>query len=162
MSEQLAEARDVLDAGTWSDKPADRVVLAYDDRHRRRFVLTCASGRQILLNLADARVLADGDGLQLGDGAIIVVEAAPEKLIEVRAADARELIRITWHLGNRHLPTEILADRLRIREDHVILDLLQRLGAEMQHVEAPFNPEGGAYGHGHVESHSHGHDHSHG
>jgi urease accessory protein len=158
MSEQLAEARSVLDAGTWSDKPVDRVVLAYDDRHRRRFVLTCASGRQILLNLADARVLADGDGLQLGDGAIIVVEAAPEKLIEVRAADAHELIRIAWHLGNRHLPTEILADSLRIRHDHVIEAMVIQLGAKVEHINVPFNPEGGAYGHGHVEGHDHSDD----
>lgn len=159
MSEQVAEARNVLAAGTWSDQPVDRVVLAYDDRHRRRLMLTSASGRKILLNLAGARVLTDGDGLQLGDGKIVAVEAAPERLIEVRAADVHELIRITWHLGNRHLPTEILSDRLRIREDHVIKDLLARLGAQMQHVEEPFNPEGGAYGHGHVEGHGHAHDH---
>ena len=99
MSEQTAEARDILDAGTWDAMPVDTVVLAYDDRHRRRFMLTCTSGRQVLLNLAEARVLTHGDGLQLQDGQVVIVEAALEKLVEVRAADGHELIRITWHLG---------------------------------------------------------------
>ena len=163
MTDAIAEVREVLPAGSWDEAPEDFVVLTYDDRHRRRRVLSCTSGRQILLNLAEARVLADGDGLPLQGGGTVAVRAAPERLIEVRVADTHALLRVTWHLGNRHLPTEIFSDRLRIRDDHVILDLLHRLGAETTHIEAPFNPEGGAYGHGHVEGHTHGdaHDHAH-
>lgn len=157
----MEEAKRIAPAGDWSGAPVDRVVLAYDDRHRRRIVLTCESGRRVLLNLADATVLAHGDGLVLEGGGIVRVEAAPERLVEVRGLDPQHLLKLTWHLGNRHLPTEILAGVLRIRHDHVIADMLVRLGAKLTPVAAPFNPEGGAYGHGHVEGHDHGHDHAH-
>src|SRR5919199_2508898 len=155
----MLRVMNVLASGAWpSAQAADSVTLDFDDRHRRRLVMTGARGLRFLLDLPEAAVLRDGDGLVLEDGRIVRVEAAPERLAEIRCASAAELARVAWHLGNRHLPTQILGDRLRIREDHVILDMVRRLGAEIQHLDAPFDPEGGAY-HGHSHGHD-GHDHT--
>lgn len=161
MSRSLARVTEVRPAGTWSGEAADRVVLDFDGRYRRRMALTCVSGARVLLDLPEARVLADGDGLVTDDGAIVAVEAAPERLAEIRCRDGEHLLRVAWHLGNRHLPAQILADRILIREDHVMIDMVRKLGAEVTMVEAPFNPEGGAYGHAgaHRHDHVHGHDH---
>ncbi|PIW25943.1 MAG: urease accessory protein UreE [Rhodospirillales bacterium CG15_BIG_FIL_POST_REV_8_21_14_020_66_15] len=150
--------------GEWSGAAADRVVLDFDGRHRRRLAMTGADGLAFLLDLAEAEALADGDGLVLEDGRIVAVRAAQEPLLEVTCDGPDLLLRVAWHLGNRHLPTELLGDRLRIRRDHVIEDMLIRLGARVAHVEAPFNPEGGAYGHGRTHGHhdhhpDHGHSH---
>lgn len=156
-SDSLPRACEVRPAGSWTRSPTDCVELAYDERYRRRVVLTCASGRRLLLDLAEPRVLGHGDALVTDEGETIEVRAAPERLAEISCADARELVRVAWHLGNRHLPTQILGNRLRIREDHVIVDMVRRLGAEVVPVEAPFDPEGGAYGHAHHGGHDHGH-----
>lgn len=163
MASEPVNAFQVRPRGSWFGDPVDRVLLAYDDRYRRRLLVTCESGTQVLLNFAEARVLRDGDALVVGDGDLIEVKAASERLIEIVCADVRELVRVAWHLGNRHLATQLLGDRLRIREDHVIADMVCKLGAKATPIEAPFDPEGGAYGHGAVQSHSHGpsHDHSH-
>jgi len=91
-------------------------------------------------------VLHHGDGLKLEDGGIVEVRAAAEALVEITAADAGALARLAWHLGNRHLPAEIGGGRILIRDDHVIVDMLKGLGAEVRKVKAPFDPEGGAYG----------------
>ena len=161
-------------ASSWPANAAtDRLTLDFDTRHRRRLTLTTAHGEQVLLDLPKAVAMADGDGLRLEDGRWLLVAAAPEALTEVRAGDAAKLARIAWHLGNRHLPAEIGEGVIRIRPDHVIEVMLERLGAEIIHVEAPFQPEGGAYGddqvrapshgghvhHGHGHSHRHDHDH---
>ncbi len=106
-------------------------------------------GLDFLLDLPEATAIRNGDGLLLEDGRIVEVKASAEPLVEVRARDAGHLVRLAWHLGNRHLPVQVEADRLLIREDHVIEAMLQSLGAIVTHVEAPFDPEGGAYGHGH-------------
>ena len=146
---------DILPAGTWSGEPADRVTLDYDGRHRRRIVLTGASGSEYLLDLAEATHLKDGDGLQLAGGGILAVVAKPEPLLEIRARTPEALIRLAWHIGNRHLAAQVYADRILIRRDHVIAHMLQHQGAVVAEVEAPFDPEGGAY-------HEHGaHDHAH-
>lgn len=137
----------------------DTVVLDFDDRHRRRLAMTGEGGLAFLLDLAEAAALKDGDGLVLEDGRVVAVRAAPERLVEIEAASLGELVRIAWHLGNRHLPTQLLGDRLRIREDHVIAEMVHGLGGKVHAVEAPFDPEGGAYGHGRVHSHEHGHHH---
>ena len=141
----------VLPRGHWTAEPADRVVLDYDGRHRRRIVLTGTSGAQYLLDLAEATHLRDGDGLQTADGVVAVV-AKPEPLIEVRAASPEALIRLAWHIGNRHLAAAIEADRILIRRDHVIAHMLEHQGATVCAVEEAFDPEGGAY-------QDHGHDH---
>ncbi len=158
----MIRALSVYPAGLWSKAPADAVVLDFDARHRRRIAMTAKGGTEFLLDLPEAVALKQGDGLLLEDGRIIAVEAAPEALVEVTAKDGAHLLRLAWHLGNRHLPTELLGDRLRIRRDHVIEDMLVQLGAYVVPVDAPFHPEGGAYGHGRVHGHDdHEHEHAH-
>jgi len=148
----MRRATRVLPVGTWPLATAlDAVLLDYDERHRRRIAMQGEGGLSFLLDLPEAVVLQDGDGLGLDDGGLVAVKAAPEPLMEVRARDragggiGASLLALAWHLGNRHLPTQIMADALRIREDHVIRDMLLKLGAAVQSIEAPFEPEGGAY-----------------
>jgi urease accessory protein len=156
----MLRAMAVKVAGSWEAANArDCVVLDFDARHRRRIVMHGEQGLDFLLDLPDAVALADGDALQLEDGGLVGVKAAAERLIDVRAGEGLSLVRIAWHLGNRHLPTQILEDALRIRYDHVILDMLRQMGARTEVVEAPFHPEGGAYGHGRSQGHHHGHHH---
>jgi urease accessory protein len=149
----------------WSETPADTVVLDFDDRHRRRMAMTGTRGLTFLLDLESAVALRGGDALVLDDGRLIEVVAAPEPLAEIRCKDPQRLVRVAWHLGNRHLPTQIMANALRIRRDHVIEAMVRGLGARVIEIEAPFDPEGGAYAdafHAHAaESDSHaGHDHA--
>jgi urease accessory protein len=166
----MIRATHVLGQGRWHDNPADSVVLDFDDRHRRRIAMTGTRGLQFLLDLEQAVALRGGDALQLEDGRLVEVVAAPEKLIEIRGTDPQHLVRIGWHLGNRHLPTQITARALRVRRDHVIEAMLKGLGARLIEIEAPFDPEGGAYAEAapaaHAKAHVHdahcGHDHSHG
>jgi len=141
-------------AGTWTEDAIDSVTLDYDARFRRRIALQTDGGKPLLLDLAKAQSLAQGDGLITETG-IIIVRAAPERLAELRACDTAHLVQLAWHLGNRHLPTELSGDCLRIRYDHVIVDMARKLGAEVSEINAPFNPEGGAYGHGRTHSHDH-------
>jgi urease accessory protein len=142
----------------WTEAPADTVVLDFDDRHRRRMAMTCTRGLEFLLDLENAVALRGGDALVLEDGRLIEVVAAPEPLLEIRGSDPHHLVRVAWHLGNRHLPTQIMAKGLRIRRDHVIEAMVKGLGARVIEIEAPFDPEGGAYAGG---SHGHSaHDHS--
>lgn len=148
-------------AGRWpQEAAAGSLTLDFDARHRRRFRLTADQGDDILLDLPQAIAMADGDGLQLEDGRWLMVQAAPEDLVEIRHDDPIQLMRLAWHLGNRHLPTEIRDHVLRIRPDHVIEDMLRGFGAHLQATQAAFQPEGGAYGHGHHHTHHHEpHDH---
>jgi urease accessory protein len=133
-------------------------VLDFDDRHRRRMAMTGTRGLEFLLDLENAVALRGGDALVLEDGRLIEVVAAPEPLVEIRGTDPHHLVRVAWHLGNRHLPTQIVAKGLRIRRDHVIEAMVKGLGARVIEIEAPFDPEGGAY----AESHAHDHgDHHH-
>jgi urease accessory protein len=144
-------------AGHWpKEKVAGTLTLDFDARHRRRIRLTADQGEEVLLDLPKAVAMADGDGLQLKDGRWLEVQAAAESTVEVRHKDPHQLVRLAWHLGNRHLPTEIRDHVLRIRPDHVIEEMLQGFGAELAKVQAPFQPEGGAYGNGHGHPHSHG------
>lgn len=134
-------------ARQWPAREArDSVTLPYDARHRRRLRLTTDGGRDFLLDLPEATLMRDGDGIALEGGEWVVLRAAEETLAEITCGIPQNLVRIAWHLGNRHIPTEILQDRLLIRNDHVIVDMARRLGARVRIVEAPFDPEGGAYG----------------
>ena len=141
----MLRADKVLPPGHWTGAPADSVVLDFDERYRRRVAMTAVGGLEFLLDLAQATMLRGGDGLRLEDGRIVEVVAEPEPLAEIRAADALALTRIAWHLGNRHLPTEMLGKALRIRRDPVIEAMAEGLGGRVIALEAPFNPEGGAY-----------------
>jgi urease accessory protein len=142
----MRRAYAVRQAGQWDDAAAiDRVVLDADQRHRRRLVLTAERGTILLLDLPHATTLKDGDGLVLEDGAVVRVAGKPEPLYEITAANAFNLARLAWHLGNRHADVQLLGDRLRIRRDHVMAAMLTGLGARVTEIEAPFDPESGAY-----------------
>ncbi|WP_298932884.1 urease accessory protein UreE [uncultured Ruegeria sp.] len=133
-------------------KPADCLSLTYDDRFLRRKVLTCESGEQILIDLAQTTSLNHGGVLVLDDGREVEIQAAPEALLQVTSPD---LTRIAWHIGNRHTPCQIEKDRLLIQVDHVISDMLLKIGASIREVHEQFTPEGGAYGHGRTHGHAH-------
>jgi urease accessory protein len=162
----MIRATQVKPQHRWTEPPADTVVLDFDDRHRRRMAMTGTRGLEFLLDLENATVLRGGDALVLDDNRLIEVVAAPEPLAEIRGADPHHLIRVAWHLGNRHLPTQIMPKGLRIRRDHVIEAMVRGLGARVIEIEAPFDPEGGAYAAGHahageIDQHGHAaHDHS--
>ncbi|MBU9168019.1 urease accessory protein UreE [Burkholderia gladioli] len=162
---------------------APTLTLAYDARCRSRFAATLDSGEELAVVLPRGTVLADGDVLVADDGALVRVVAAAEAVMRVRAPDALTFTRAAYHLGNRHTPVEIGLDTLKLEYDPVLADMLTRLGARVERVEAPFQPEAGAYGgghrHGHDASfaedyalaqqvygehhgHAHGHDHAHG
>src|ERR1700687_6206306 len=146
----------------WTEAPADTVVLDFDDRHRRRMAMTGTRGLAFLLDLENAVALRGGDALVLDDNRLVEVVAAPEPLAEIRGTDPQHLVRVACHLANRHLPTQITARGLRIRRDHVIEAMVKGLGARVIEIEAPFDPEGGAYaGGGHVHApESDAHDHA--
>ncbi|MGE0747918.1 MAG: urease accessory protein UreE [Rhodospirillales bacterium] len=167
----MIRATEIVPAGTWpAAARRDTITLGFEDRFRRRIRLVADGGLEFLLDLSDAAVMRAGDGLRLDDGGIVAVAAADEALVEIAAGSPGVLARLAWHLGNRHLPAEIAGDRIRIRDDHVIVDMLKGLGADVRRVNAPFNPEGGAYGqhnhdhrhpHAHPDAHDRGHDHGH-
>ena len=126
-------------------------------RHRRRIALTGEHGTIFLLDLPQATALRDGDGLVLDDGSVIRVTGKPEPLVEIAAASAHELARLAWHIGNRHTDVQVVGDELRIRRDHVLEDMLRGLGAQLTPIEAPFDPEPGAYqGHLHDDRRGNG------
>jgi urease accessory protein len=152
----------VLPDGTWpNETQVGTVTLAYVDRHRRRIVLADDAGLDFLLDLPDAVSLAHGDGLALDSGGVIKVMAANEDVADIACQDPSHLARVAWHLGNRHLPMEVLDElRLRIAWDHVIAAMAEGLGAKAVRARAPFHPEGGAYGQaGHGAGIVHGHAH---
>src|SRR5438132_4316029 len=158
----MIRAIKVLGQHRWTHAAADTVVLDFDDRHRRRMAMTGTRGLEFLLDLENAVALRGGDALVLEDGRLIEVVAAAEPLVEIRGADPLHLVRVAWHLGNRHLPTQIMPKGLRIRRYHVIEAMVKGLGARIIEIEAPFDPEGGAYAqaaHDHGHHHHGGHDH---
>ena len=162
----MQRVREVIAAGHWDSANAvDAIALDAHDRHRRRVALTGAGGTKFLLDLPQATALRDGDGLVLDDGGIVRVVGQPEPLVEIAAADVYGLARLAWHIGNRHVDVQLVGDRLRIRRDHVIEDMLRGLGARLAMIEAPFDPEHGAYhAHGpdhHDDNGHHRHDHTH-
>lgn len=159
----MRRATTVCQAGTWPEAEAlATVTLDYEDRHRRRIRLTDDDGAPFLLDLAEATRLGEGDGLAVSEGGYIRVCAAAEPVADVRCRTLTETARMAWHIGNRHIPVEVLADgALRIRDDHVIVDMARRLGAEVEQKTAPFSPEPGAYAAGNDHGHDHGHGHDH-
>jgi urease accessory protein len=155
----MIRAVGVIPAGEWSTLSIDTVELDFDARHRRRLALKGLRGFEFLLDLPEAVRLRNGDGLALEDGRIVLVKAQREPLAEITGKGPTELARLAWHLGNRHLPVQVLEGKLRIRHDHVIEDMLRGLGATVTDVTAAFDPEGGAYV---THAHHHEHEHEHG
>jgi len=135
-------------------KTFDTITLNETDRHRRRIVMISDGGFEFLLDLPKARLLRHGDVLVLDNSKLIEVLAEPEPLYRVSANDNLHLLQLAWQLGNRHLAAEITDKAIVIRRDHVIKDMLEGLGAKVEEIEAPFNPQGGAYDGDH-QGHSH-------
>jgi urease accessory protein len=141
---------EIVPRGHWPVPAADRITLDQDARHRRRILLTSDTGVACLLDLPHAVQMRQGDALRLDDERLVEIIAAPEDLLEVRAETPGHLLKLAWHLGNRHLAAQVEEGRILIRHDHVIARMLTDLGATVTRLTAPFDPEGGAYaGHGH-------------
>jgi urease accessory protein len=161
----MRRATKIQAAGSFDASGAiDRVVLDAGERHRRRIVLTGENGTKFLLDLDRAAALKDGDGLVLEDGAVVCVAGRPEPLTEIEAKSPLDLVRLAWHLGNRHTQLEIVGGKLRIRRDHVLESMVAGLGGTLTRIEAPFEPEAGAHRHAqdeHAHDHDHVHDHGH-
>ena len=147
----------VRKAAVKPDRVADTVVLDHDGRHRRRVALKGEGGLDFLLDLDKAAALADGDAVRLEDGRLVQVKAAPQALIEIRAENPLRLMRVAWHIGNRHTPAEIGADAIWIEDDHVLAEMIRGQGCTATPVRRPFRPERGAYepdcGHDHHQHH---------
>jgi urease accessory protein len=132
-------------SGQWDAALArDRVVLDAGDRQRRRIVLRGKKGTEFLLDFAKPQMLHDGDGFMLDDGSIVLVTGEKEALVEIAAGSPLDTVRLAWHLGNRHTDVQISGDRLRIRRDHVLEEMLRGLGAALTPIQASFDPEQGA------------------
>ena len=143
-------------AGSWSGAQA-AIALDYEARFLRRKRLQTGCGLAFFVDLAETVSVNEGDAFELTDGRLVAVRAAPEPL---HAVSGDNLARLAWHIGNRHTPCQIAPDHLLIRRDPVLAGMLRRLGAELRDIEAPFTPEGGAYGHGRTMGHDlHAHDH---
>jgi urease accessory protein len=162
----------VRKAAVKPDRVADTVVLDHEGRHRRRVALKGEGGLDFLLDLDKATTLDDGDAVKLEDGRLVQVRAAPQALLEIRAENPLRLMRVAWHIGNRHTPAEIGTDAIWIEDDHVLAEMVRGQGCTATPVERPFRPERGAYdhacghdhghhGHGHDHGHDHHHDHGH-
>ncbi|MEM1273805.1 MAG: urease accessory protein UreE [Pseudomonadota bacterium] len=143
-------AQAVMRKGTWQSPAIGQLVLDYEGRFLRRKRVACADGRSLMIDLPETVSLNPGDALITEDGPVEIV-AAPEALLCVTG----NLVRLAWHIGNRHTPCQVAEDHLLIRDDHVLANMLTGLGAEIAHVTAPFQPEGGAYGHGRTHGHAH-------
>ena len=160
----------VLTPAERNDTPAaDTLILPHAQRQAHKGFLFGVKGICVELDFAEPVRLRTDDALLLDDGKLVEVVAEPELLIEARAADLPALARLAWHLGDRHVPVQILERKLRLKRDPAIETLLENLGAKLVAIEAPFEPEGGAYAapagdhhhHGHDHHHDHGHDHDH-
>ncbi|AXV81209.1 urease accessory protein UreE [Ralstonia solanacearum] len=162
-------------------KRAPKLVLPFLARSRSRLRATLDDGREVAVVLPRGTVMRGGDVLVAGDGTLVEVLAAPEQVLRVTSDDRLALMRAAYHLGNRHTPVQVGAQALQLEADPVLEDMLVRLGVTVTHVEAPFEPEAGAYGGGHrhghdatfeedyaaaqalyQEHHGHSHDHNHG
>ncbi len=144
-------------AAVKAERVTDSVTLDHERRHCRRVVLTSDRGSPLLLDLEKASVLDDGDALALEDGGLVLIKAAPQALLEIKAETPARLLRIAWHIGNRHTPAEITPEAIYIEEDHVLAEMVRAQGCGVRAVLRPFRPERGAYDHG---GHGHGHLHA--
>lgn len=152
ISQTLPLAQTLHRRGEWQ-AATEACILDYAARFLRRKRLTMVGGEGFIVDLPQTTSLDDGDALELDDGRLVEIHAAPEALLAVTGPN---LTRLAWHIGNRHTPCQVEADRLLIQADPVIAHMLEHLGAVVTAVTAPFTPEGGAYGHGRTHSHEHG------
>jgi urease accessory protein len=158
----MSRAIQVLAAGDRRDRPVvDTVILDYAQRSAQKSAVRGVKGGAFEIDLAQAARLRTDDLLLLEDDGLIEVVAAAEPLIEARMADLAGLARLAWHLGDRHVPVQVLPNRIRAQREAAVEALLKSLGAKVALIEAPFEPEGGAYASSHAHDHAH-HDHDHG
>jgi len=150
---------------------SEKLELPFESRQKSRLKATLASGEEVAVMLPRGEILRGGDLVTASDGRVIEIVSQPEKLLHV---ETKDLAKAAYHLGNRHVPVQVGEGFLRIAEDHVLEEMLRKLGASVSHVEAPFEPEAGAYAGGHHHQHdemghggkihefgehSHNHDH---
>ena len=148
-----------------------QLKLPFDSRQKSRLRTKLVSGEEVGLMLPRGEILRGGDLVTASDGRVIEVVAEPEKLLHI---ESESLPKVAYHLGNRHVPVQVGQTFLRIAEDHVLEEMLKKMGAKVSRIEAPFEPEAGAYaggqhqheemGHGgkiHDHHHDHDHDHKH-
>jgi urease accessory protein len=155
-SDKMKRGWAIRRAGFWNpDTAVDLIVLDAGDRHRRRISLKGERGLSFLLDLDEAVALRDGDGIMLDDGSIVLVAGQTESLVELTARTPLAFAQLAWHLGNRHTDVQIVGDRLRIRRDHVLEEMVAGLGAGVTPLDAPFDPES-------ASAHEHQHEHDHG
>ena len=133
--------------------PFDLIVLAHDERRLRRKLLVLQHGDEVLVDFPQTVTLTDRSVLQLDDGRLVEIIAADELLYEVRAATPAHLVRLAWHIGNRHTSAQLEDNRILIKRDHVLKIMLEGLGATVTNVTEPFFAEHGAY-HSHGEGHA--------
>ena len=168
----------VVDSVSNDARHVDSVILTADQRRVQTGHMTGVNGTVIGVMLPEPVLLRNGDALELDDGSLVDVVIEPEPLVEIRGTDLTHLARLAWHLGDRHVPVQIFANRLRMRPEPALESVLKQLGARLAAIEAPFDPEGGAYaqrpaarpahhdhghaGHDHSHDHDHGHAHHHG
>jgi urease accessory protein len=146
--------------------------LPFEARQKSRLRTRLASGEEVGLMLPRGDILRGGDLVTASDGRVIEIVAEPEKVLHVECKAPSDLARAAYHLGNRHVPVQVGEGFLRLAADHVLEEMLKKLGAKVKHLEAPFEPEAGAYaggGHRHHDEMGHGgkihdqrHDHDHG
>ena len=137
----------------------DTLLLDYDARRAPAGICTGLKGTQIDIALKTSAPIATDDCLILDDGRLIEIVARPEPLLEVRAPDPASMARLAWHLGDRHIPAQLHERRIRVRRDDATQKLLTALQAHALAIEAPFEPESGAYAGGHHHHGAHDHDH---
>jgi urease accessory protein len=123
-----------------------QLILSFEQRQKSRLRAKLDSGEEVAFVLPRGRVLRGGDRVTTTDGRVVEIVGAPEKLLHI---ESESLAKVAYHLGNRHVAVQVGEGFLRIAEDHVLEEMLRRLGARVSHVEAPFEPEAGAYGHHH-------------
>lgn len=147
-------------AAVKADRVSDSVTLDHEARHRRRIAIRTDGGAEILLDLDKATALDDGDALKLDDECLVLVRAAPQDLLAITAQTPQRLMRIAWHIGNRHTAAEITADAIYIENDHVLAEMVRGQGGQVAAIRRPFRPERGAYDHAHDPGHAHGGPHT--
>jgi urease accessory protein len=158
----MPRATRVLAAADRHGRPViDTVILDYAQRSAQKTTVSGVKGGTFEIDLHQPMRLRTDDLLVLDNGELVEVVAAPEPLIEARAGDVAALSRLAWHLGDRHVLVQVLPNRIRARRDAAIEALLKSLGAKVTMIEAPFEPEGGAYESSHRHGHDHDHDHAH-
>jgi urease accessory protein len=136
-----------------------RAVLTFDARCKSRLLLTLDNGERAALIVERGRILRDGERVKIGDGREVEIVSAEESLLEAVSSDPLVVARAAYHLGNRHVAVQLMPDRLRFLADHVLAEMVAGLGLKVDALVAPFEPEGGAYGHQHGQGHRHAQGH---